>query len=271
MNHNKVFIALSEEAAFTGQILKSGITQLAKANYAMRGLYFVAFSSVSLGIERLGKLCILLDYYIHNECKFPNEETIKKYGHDLNSLYLMSFEIAKRNAIEFEHPYPDTDIHKEIMRLLTAFAKGDRYANLNVLIRNSYHNDPISEWYENVDEPLYNLRVSKRKKEAIQSNAQITGMLAGPLFSVRHTGEDRKDIDSVEEGSLRTGKYEAVAKYRQLYVAQIIRHWTYLLEALADIARNLNSKEWDIPYLNEFFRIFGCPDSYLLTRKTYSD
>lgn len=73
---------------------------------------------------------------------------------------------------------------------------------------------------------MYNLRVSKRKKEAIQSNAQIIDMLAGSLTLVRHTGEDRKDINSVEEGSLRTGKYEAVAKYRQLYVAQIIRHWT---------------------------------------------
>lgn len=271
MNHNKVFTALSEEAAFTSQILKLGVTQLAKANYAMRGLYFVAFSSISLGIERLGKLCILLDYYIHNECGFPNEEFIRKYGHDLNSLYLMSFEIANRNTIKFRHPYPNTDIHKAIMRLLTAFAKGDRYANLNVLIKNSYHNDPISEWYYNVDNPLYNLRVSKRKKETIQSNAQIIDMVMSSFSLVRHSGEDRKDINSVKEGSLRTGEFEAVAKYRQLYVAQIIRHWTNLLESLADIARNLNSKEWDIPYLNEFFVIFGCPDSYLLTRKTYFD
>ncbi|MEZ3441921.1 hypothetical protein [uncultured Alistipes sp.] len=53
---NKVFTALAEEAAFKSKILGEGVTQLAKANYAMRGLYFSSFSSISLGIERLGEI-----------------------------------------------------------------------------------------------------------------------------------------------------------------------------------------------------------------------
>ena len=84
---NKVFTALAEEAAFTSNILGEGVTQLAKANYAMRGLYFSSFSSISLGIERLGKLCILLDYYISSDGSFPKEEYVRKFGHDLGKLY----------------------------------------------------------------------------------------------------------------------------------------------------------------------------------------
>ena len=37
------------------------------------------------------------------------------------------------------------DIHMEIMKLLTGFARGDRYANLNKLMEESYGRDPISE------------------------------------------------------------------------------------------------------------------------------
>lgn len=266
---NKVFTALAEEAAFTSNILGEGVTQLAKANYAMRGLYFSSFSSISLGIERLGKLCILLDYYIRSDGSFPKEEYVRKFGHDLGKLYEMSHNIAKRNEIAFKHGYPDSDIHMEIMKLLTGFARGDRYANLTKLMEESYGHDPISEWHHKVDEPIYNLRVSERQKEKIRRNARIIDRLSSSFMMVRHTGEDRAEINSIEDASFRTGKSEAVAKYRQLYVVQIIRYWVELLVSLADIAREKNLDELYIPYFEEFFVIYRVSDAYLLTRKTY--
>ena len=84
-----------------------------------------------------GKLCILLDYYISSDGSFPKD--------DLGKLYEMSHNIAKRNDVTFKHGYPDSDIHMEIMKLLTGFARGDRYANLNKLMEESYGRDPISE------------------------------------------------------------------------------------------------------------------------------
>ncbi len=203
----------------------------------MRGLYFSSFSSISLGIERLGKLCILLDCYIRSDGSFPKEEYVRKFGHDLGKLYEMSHNIAKRNEIAFKHGYPDSDIHMEIMKLLTGFARGDRYANLTKLMEESYGHDPISEWHHKVDEPIYNLRVSERQKEKIRRNARIIDRLSSSFMMVRHTGEDRAEINSIEDASFRTGKSEAVAKYRQLYVVQIIRYWVELLVSLADIAR----------------------------------
>lgn len=181
----------------------------------------------------------------------------------------MSHNIAKRNEIAFKHGYPDSDIHMEIMKLLTGFARGDRYANLTKLMEESYGHDPISEWHHKVDEPIYNLRVSERQKEKIRRNARIIDRLSSSFMMVRHTGEDRAEINSIEDASFRTGKSEAVAKYRQLYVVQIIRYWVELLVSLADIAREKNLDELYIPYFEEFFVIYRVSDAYLLTRKTY--
>jgi hypothetical protein len=88
-----------------------------------------------------------------------------------------------------------------------------------------------------VDEPLYDLRVSERQKEKIRRNARIIDRLSGSFMMVRHTGEDRAEINSIEDASFRAGKSEVVAKYRQLYVVQIIRYWVELLVSLAGIAR----------------------------------
>jgi hypothetical protein len=65
------FQALLKEAQFTKEMLGTGATQIRNANYATRGVYFQAFTSLSTGLERLGKLCILLDYFIEHG-KFPD-------------------------------------------------------------------------------------------------------------------------------------------------------------------------------------------------------
>ena len=71
--YSKEFIALLDEALFTKDILGIGVTQLYKANYAQRGIYYQTFICLSTGIERIGKLCLILDSYIENNGKFPNE------------------------------------------------------------------------------------------------------------------------------------------------------------------------------------------------------
>ena len=61
MTFNNTFNALLKEAQFTKEILGAGATQIRNANYARKGLYFQAFTSLSTGFERIGKLCLMLD------------------------------------------------------------------------------------------------------------------------------------------------------------------------------------------------------------------
>ncbi len=84
---NEKFNALSNECAFAYEILASGITQIRKANYSKKGIYYQSFISLSVGLERLSKLCILFDYYISNNGEFPTDKFLRNLGHDINKLY----------------------------------------------------------------------------------------------------------------------------------------------------------------------------------------
>ncbi len=50
MELNQTFKTLLKEATFTKEILGEGATQIRKANYAQKGIYFLSFTSLSTGI-----------------------------------------------------------------------------------------------------------------------------------------------------------------------------------------------------------------------------
>ena len=265
---NDTFKSLSKEAAFAFDILNSGVTQIRKANYAEKGIYYQSFINLSVGIERVSKLCILLDFYIKNNGQFPNDKFLRKIGHDINKLYTMSINIKQEYTFEFQFmDNLDGTIHQNILSILSDFAVKDRYENLNNLVNAKQENNPISIWFHDVDMQLFEKHISENKKLKIIHNAKMMNDFCGHFMLVQHTTEDGDDIDDVEESSLRTGIYEAVSPYRQLYVAQIIRFWTELLRALQYEAMSLGKE--DIPWFNEGFGCFYNKDSYLRSRKNY--
>jgi hypothetical protein len=158
-------------------------------------------------------------------------------------------------------------IQIRILDIFTRFAKGDRYANIDFLVNSKRQGDPINEWYEQIDKRLYDLRVSKKKKIRIRANADLMDSLMTPLTMVRHTEESGDAITTVSKASFLTGVNSAIAKYRQLYVLQIVRYWVELL--LMINIKNYQTGQSEIPDLSEYFAIFYNSDKYFLTRKTY--
>lgn len=224
---NKNFTTLLNEAQFTYEILAAGATQIGKVNYAKKGMYFSSFTSLSTGLERIGKLCLIVDYYITNNGNFPSESTLKKdIGHNLEKLYEKSKEIIVRHNLKLSFLQDlDSQIHQNILSILSRFASGDRYSNINFLVQGKPQNHPISEWYIKVEEELFNLKVSNFTKNKISENAKYIDMLMGESSSALFFSETGEIIRTIGESSLKTGMADAVRKYRQLYVAQIIRYW----------------------------------------------
>lgn len=260
------FMALLKEAQFTKQLLGSGATEIRRANYASKGVYFQAFTSLSTGLERVGKLCLMLDHYIETKGRFPEFKYLKKeIGHNLVLLEKKALEVVARRNLSIERP--STPIHQAIVRLLSDFAEGDRYSNINLLVGYNQHSDPIASWYTDVDLPLFESRVSQKRKRKISTNARIVAKVMGPFSNVVHISETGSEISDVEEASNRTGIYEAVAPYRQLYVLQIIRFWAQLLRELQCVAQSV-SKE-GIPFFSKLFAEFENDDAYIRTRKTW--
>lgn len=267
---NEKFTALANEAAFAYEILHSGVMQIRNANYARKGLYFQSFINLSVGLERIAKICLILDYYIENDGAFPDEKYLKNnIGHNILRLYEKSILIKNKYAFEFKFLNSlDSPIYQNILKIISDFAIKDRYENLNILVNAKQENNPISLWFHNVDIELFEKHVSKNKKIKIEHNAHMMETLVAPFMLVMHSSEDGKDIINVEEASLRTGLYEAVCPYRQLYVAHVIRFWTELIWELQYKAM-ASRKEEDIPFFSDMFGCFYNDDSYLRTRKNY--
>ena len=265
---NDYFDALCKEAQFTVEMLCSGYTEIRKANYAKRGVYFQAFTSLSTGFERIGKLCYLLIYAIEHGGSFPTDNDLKNvFRHDIIKLYELILEFKNKHDIKYDFLQDlDKPIYQSILNVLSRFAKGDRYANIDLLINNRSYDDPISVWYKDVDLVIFQEKISDKKKEKIKRDASLVHYLTSNFVMIRHTGEDGKEINTAFEGSLRTGINDAVAPYRQLYVFHIIRFFAESLQEIESIARRKHF--FEIPYFNEIFRGFYNDDSYFKNRKT---
>ena len=266
---SETFKALNKEAQFTKEMLGSGATQIRNANYAAKGIYFQAFTSLSTGLERIGKLCLMLDHFIDHGGKFPDFVYMKKeIGHKIDIIYEKSAAVVKKRSIAMAFLQNlNGPIHQAIIKILSEFAQGDRYANISLVLGAKQQRDPISAWFMEVDKPLYDTCVSKRKKESIRANAATIAARLSPHVMVVHTSETGSEITDVEDASHRTGVQTAVAPYRQLYVLQIIRYWVELLSSLQYTAMQTGSQ--DIPFFSEVFAPFYNDDSYIKTRKTW--
>ena len=269
MEHSKIFRALLNEAQFTKEILGIGVTQIRKANYAQKGIYYQSFTCLATGLERLGKICLLLNYYIDNSGTFPNDSYFKKHlGHNVLKIFDECTHIIhnKDMSNKFLIIYDD-DIHNNILSILSDFGKGARYSNINILVGIEQREDSIKRWYEEVDLLLFEKHLTSKRKNDIHQRAYLIDNLLNPLSITRHVAEDGHSIDNIYTGSFRTGVWEAVSPYRQLYLLQIIRSTTILLSKLGHIASSLNNE--DIPYFSEIFGLFYNGDSYFKSRKTW--
>jgi hypothetical protein len=269
MAFNETFKALAKEAQFTKEMLGSGATQIRSANYATKGIYFQAFTSLSTGLERIGKLCLMLDHYVETRGKFPDFDYMKKeIGHKISIIYLKSMSVINNRSISLKYLRNlDGTIHQNILKVLSEFAEGDRYSNINLLVGSGRQNDPAASWFEKVDQVIFQSCVSAKKKSKIAHNARIANQMLGGFTSVLHSSETGTEITDVQEASYRTGMQEAVAPYRQLFVLQIIRFWVELVWDLQYKAMGIGKQE--IPFFSEIFAHFYNADSYFKTRKTW--
>ena len=64
---------------------KSSLTALRAGSSAERGPFYVAFFNYATGLEHLLKVILMLDDW-HRHRKFPNNELLKKYGHNIVKL-----------------------------------------------------------------------------------------------------------------------------------------------------------------------------------------
>lgn len=265
---NKTFKALSNEAQFAFELLGLGVTQIQKANYTKKGIYYQSFVNLSVGLERLGKICLLLDYYISNNGTFPNQKTMKEIGHNIVSIHEKLTNIINLRNYKFHFLQSlDSAIYNNILQIISNFAIKDRYENLNFILNGTQEVILLSEWYNNVDLLLFEKHITKSKQQMIIHNASLFEKLTSNFTYILHIDEENNEISNVYTASLKTGIFDAVSKYRKLYLARIVRYYTEIIWNLQHDA--MSFQNGDIPWFSEMFGCFYNEDSYLKRRNNF--
>jgi hypothetical protein len=82
--------------------------------------------------------------YANTSLPFPGLKYMKNViGHDISLIYLKALSIIKDRSVAYNYLASlDGAIHKNILNVLSDFAKGDRYSNIDLLVGNPRQGDP---------------------------------------------------------------------------------------------------------------------------------
>jgi hypothetical protein len=262
-------LPLLSEAGLATEAIAFGATVLGRADYAHQGYYAQAFFSLSVGLERSGKLALVLDYALDNQGAYPSGQVLRSYGHDLKRLLTQADAIAQKRGIDAK--LPASAIHDGIVSTLSDFATNvTRYYNLEFIAGEpaaTSRDSPIASWHKNVTTPVLAKHYGRQRRIRVEERARAIEAMMGSYSSVLHYSETGDPINTVYEGSRRTGERNAVIPWERMYVLQLGRFIGRVLGDLGHIAQATLS---DVPYLSEFFAIFHNSDSYFRSRKVWS-
>jgi hypothetical protein len=270
---NATWQAIAREAALAAEHMGMGVTALGKANYAHNAHYPQAFFALSTGLERTAKLALVIDHAIQSGGTFPDNQQLRRFGHNLKQLLDAVDAIAASGRLTGKvRRLPRTPIHNSIIEVLSDFASNiTRYYNLD-LVTNApgvqQTSDPIASWFDRVVEPAIAKHVTAARSAKIERNAKLADGLMGRSVMVMHHSESGQPLETVYDASQMTGLIEAVQPHVRLYVLQIVR---FLASVMSELTyKTYAARLEDVPHLSEFFAIYNNEDKLLKSRKTWS-
>ena len=262
----KDFLLLSREAELASMSLCAGLTALRKADTSHKGYYTHAFFSVSTGLERLIKLIVILDFAVENNGAYPDNKYLKKLGHKI----LPSFQKLETTVDKygFEEKYKsilNDPISMAALQVITEFAEGARYSNLDELANNKRFEDPIKSWQSKVGHLILKKYPSRKKRTPLDDMID-RAMMESSIIMIQ--GEHGEVIDNFVELRAFQQDAEHMNKYGMRHLVEIIQLLTELLASIGHVAQQ--EKRLVVPYFSEFFVPFNAPKEYWRNKKSWS-
>lgn len=265
--------SVRQEAMLVRHLVGSGATSLGRANYAdQMGEYYTAFFGLSVGLERLSKLIMVVDYAISHSGAMPPETVVRDFGHKIEALLDHADKIASKHSLELRFPRPDAPISAKIIECLEAFAdaRRGRYANFAALGNpNLSQNEPVRKWWDVVaDSILQEHYFGKPIQKRIEDNADTVNQMLGSTSYVLFINENRSVMDDLRTSSIRTGQAGIVQKYGRFYALMVVRWLADIYSKLSRIGcYTSNIKAFSGSW--EFFDSYRVDDSFLRSRKIW--
>ena len=226
---------LANEASLTSSLLGNGLNALRKANINNKGLYYQAFFSLSIGVERLLKMIIITQYRSEHNGDFPVDIDMKKLSHNL-------IKLCQYTGIQFKKD----SIHEKIVIFLDDFARKSRYYNIDSMVyKNVQYYDPLYEW-SLIAEVI--LDSSGKRKEI--KNKQKLSRLIDSVSLFRFYDLQGNEVNNAIGILNNIENQEIIQEYSVQYMFEII---TKLVEEI----RRLQDIKYMMPVLTEFFPLYN--------------
>lgn len=233
---------LLKEAYFASSSLGNGLTLLRKSDLSKKGKFYLAFHLLGMGLERLMKL-IIIERHRGINCEFPDNRTLKDYGHKLIDIFNEVCKFYDDSIIKVM----DNHISLKILSFLNDFALSSRYYNLDELTNRSTNNrDPLIEWLS-VQNEIRKVHKKRLTQKDIMASALASAM--DDMAFCRVFNEKDEEIRSYNELFTHTYDVDYVQGFAVYYVINII---SYLVKVLEELEKEYNL----YPYLTEFFNYF---------------
>ncbi len=266
MNSQKSFFLLSQEGHLIKSCLTSGLTELHKANVYNKGNFYSALFNLSIGMERLLKVIVIVDYMLRNKLATPSSKELKNYGHNILDLYNSSFNIANKRNIEILDLSSFDTINTRLINLLNDFSKITRYHNLDTLSNAKTNQDPLYEWNEIIGLVLLNDVSDKQRNRVLIRSKHIAERIQDITFFSHH-GLDQNKL-TLEEGLSLPELHELAIKHIILRLINILYPFRDLIRDLCIESYNFNPPA--IPQLQEFLEWLWNDRQYVLKKRKWN-
>lgn len=256
---------LQQEGYLTRSCLHTGFFALSKANISNnQGDFYVAFFQLSIGLERLMKLTLILDYMAANELQLPNTELLKDYQHDLIKLVRSIGTIGKRISESdlISEVLDQHAIENEILVFLDEFARKTRYSNLDTLTKKQGSVDPLMKWSK-LSKRVFNKDIPQEVKQNLKNQTNAISQILASNTVVMASDLERKPL-SFEDGLWQQSMFSTVAPLMLWRIMKIVYPIYEVMDNVCGLAQavnlSLNPNEMVIPTMNEFFIDFISSD-----------
>jgi len=268
--NSRTYVLLQNEGHLFHACLTQGLTALRNARVDKKGNVYVAFFQLSIGFERLMKVCLIMDHMVKNRLGLPNAADVRNYGHDLLKLFDILRGIEVTNGTRPLDTVATNSIEWELLQYLSEFGMQSRYFNLNELSSGKATENPLSHWkhvFERIlreDVPIEDqnrvVAISTAAAEAIRS---FTIVLAND-----EAGNPIDVLDAMAQPQID----DLTAPYAVWHLLALVRPFVDVLVdlrlRLGGIAHQLSHDSLPVPVMEDFIEFSYFNDLESCLKKT---
>lgn len=258
---SREFALLLQEGHLTRSSLMSGFGFLNRADYQeKKGSFYSAFFQLSIGVERIVKIAYILNFKLENNMKLPTDKELRSLGHKLKESYdcCAGFDVSpprfsKIGSLEYE-----------VLSVLSEFADGARYYNLNELSGGRKLSDPLQAWRE-VHSRVAEQELSYRKREALARQV----LAHCERYKIFHYSEIAEGhwVPHVDV-MLKEHILAAAKPYCVWLIISLLEPFYELLYRLCAAIHKLQDGS-SVPEMYEFFPFLLCDKNTVIRRRSW--